>query len=86
MLPGSYNLWEFVEFLYYLQEVGYDDDWYAYDVMSKEIDTVRTFSTVTRLTRKMESLARKIDRKTMSNLLADRDPVKSIGYLYDTLL
>jgi xylose isomerase len=86
MLPGSYNLWEFVEFLYYLQEVGYDDDWYAYDVMSKEIDSVQTFSTVTRLTRKMEKLARKIDRKTMSSLLADRNPVKSIGYLYDTLL
>jgi xylose isomerase len=86
MLPGSYNLWEFVEFLYYLQEVGYDEDWYAYDVMSKEIDTVQTFSTVTRLTRKMEKLARKIDRKTMSSLLADRNPVKSIGYLYDTLL
>jgi xylose isomerase len=86
MLPGSYNLWEFVEFLYYLQEVGYDEDWYAYDVMSKEIDTAQTFSTVTRLTRKMEKLARKIDRKTMSSLLADRNPVNSIGYLYDTLL
>ncbi len=86
MLPGSYNLWEFVEFLYYLQEVGYDEDWYAYDVMSKEIDTVQTFSTVTKLTRKMEKLAGKIDRKVMSNLLANRNPVESIGYLYDTLL
>jgi xylose isomerase len=86
MLPGAYNLWEFVEFLYYLQEIGYQDDWYAYDVMSKEIDSVDTFSTVTRLTRKMENLAKKIDRKAMSKLLADRNPVKSIDYLYDTLL
>ncbi len=41
MLPVAYNLWEFVEFFYYLGELGYDD-WFAYDVMSKEIDTVKS--------------------------------------------
>ena len=86
MLPGSYNLWDFVEFLYYLQEVGYEEDWYAYDVMSKEIDTVETFNSATRLTRKLENLARKIDRKAMSEFLEERNPVKSIDYLYQTLL
>ncbi len=62
MLPGAYNLWEFVEFFYYLKEVGYTDDWYAYDVMTKEIDTVEHFNAVTRITRKMEGMADRIDR------------------------
>lgn len=86
MLPGAYNLWEFVEFFYYLQEVDYDNDWYAYDVMSKEIDTVQTFSAVTKFTRKLEVMAGRIDRKTMSKLMDQRNPVKSLEYLYDTLL
>jgi xylose isomerase len=86
MLPGAYNVWEFVEFFYYLQEVGYEDDWYAYDVMSKEIDTIETFNTVIRLTRKLEQLTDKIDRQTMSRLLNERNPVKSIDYLYSILL
>jgi len=86
MLPGAFNLWEFVEFFYYLKEVGYDDDWYAYDVMSKEIDTVETFNTVTRLTRKLESLADRIDRQQMAAITAERNPVKALDYLYDVVL
>ena len=83
MLPGAFNLWEFVEFFYYLKEVGYDDDWYAYDVMSKEIDTVETFNNVTYLTRKLESLADRIDRQQMGAVMAERNPIRAIRYLYD---
>jgi xylose isomerase len=86
MLPGAYHLWEFVEFLYYLKEVGYTDDWYAYDVMSKEFDTVETFSTVTFLTRKLETLADRIDRQRMTEMMAEQNPNKAIRYLYETLL
>ncbi len=86
MLPGAYNLWEFVEFFYYLKEVGYTDDWYAYDVMTKEIDTVEHFNAATRITRKMEGMADRIDRKTMSKLMRGRNPVKPIEYLFENLL
>ena len=86
MLPGAYNLWEFVEFFYYLKEVGYTDDWYAYDVMTKEIDTVEHFNAATRITRKMEGMADRIDRKTMSKLMSGRNPVKPIEYLFENLL
>lgn len=86
MIPGAYNLWEFVEFFYYLRTVEYDDDWYAYDVMSKEIDTIATFDTVVRLTRKLEGLADRIDRQRMADILAVRDPTKALDYLYDNVL
>jgi hypothetical protein len=75
-----------VEFFYYLKEVGYTDDWYAYDVMSKEIDTVETFNVVNRLTRKLEGLADRIDRQQMVDLMAERNPVRTLHYLYDTVL
>jgi xylose isomerase len=85
MLPGAFHLWEFVEFFYTVQEVGYTDDWYAYDVMSKEIDTIETFNAVTDLTRKLEALAERIDRQKMTGLRAQRNPVAALRYLYSTL-
>ena len=86
MLPGAFHVWEFVEFFYYLREVGYTDDWYACDVTSKEIDTADTFNAVTYLTRRLETLADRIDRQEMATLMAERNPVKTLRYLYDTVL
>jgi xylose isomerase len=86
MLPGAFNFWEFIEFFYYLKEVGYNDDWYAYDVMSKEIDTIETFNSVTYLTRKLEALTERIDRKKMAQMLDERNPAKTMRYLYDVVI
>lgn len=82
LMPGAFHFWEFIELFYYLQEIGYTDDWYAFDVMSKEIDTVETFRTVTTITRQFESLAEKIDRSQMQTLLTERNPAKTLQYLY----
>jgi xylose isomerase len=86
MLPGAFNFWEFLEFFYFLKEVGYTDDWYAYDVIAKEIDTIETFNTVTYLTRKLEALTKRIDRPQMAALMLERNPAKTMRYLYDTVL
>jgi len=86
MLPGAFHFWEFVEFFYFLKEVGYTDDWYAYDVMSKETDTVETFDATFHMTRVLESLAERIDRGQMAALMAERNPVRAMRYVFDTLL
>ena len=86
LMPGAFHFWEFVEFFYYLKELGYTDDWYAYDVMSKEIDTVETFNTVTDVTRRLERYADGMDREQIGKLLADRNPAKALKYLYGNLL
>ncbi len=85
MLPGAYHPWEFVEMFYYLRNLGYRDDWYAFDVFSKEIDTMDTFNAVVVLTRKLEALTDRIDRKDMQALLKERNPSKTIPYLYSLL-
>lgn len=86
MLPGAFHFWEFVEFLYYLKEVGYTDDWYAYDVASKELDTAELFSAVTLLTRRLETLADRLDRQRLSILMAERNPSRTLRYLYDAVI
>ena len=86
MLPGAFHTWEFVEFFYYLREVGYTDDWYAYDVMTKEFDTLESFNTVTYLTRRLEEMAARIDRDEMAELLDARNPNRSLRYLYERVI
>ena len=85
MLPGSYHMWEFIEMFYYLRQLGYNDDWYAFDVFPKEIDTVENFKAVVMLTRKLEALTDRIDRKKMKALLEERNPSETIPYLYSLL-
>ena len=85
-MPGAFHFWEFVEFFYYLRELGYIDDWYAYDVMSKEIDTVETFNTSISITKKLERIADSIDRIAMKSLLESRNPAKSLLYMYEKIL
>jgi xylose isomerase len=85
MLPGAYHFWDFVEFFYYLRLLGYNDDWYAFDVYAKEIGLKEHFDAVVTITRKMEQLTDRIDGQTMGMLLQERNPSKTMPYLYSLL-
>jgi len=85
MLPGAYHLWETVEFLYALRKLGYDNDWFAFDVAPKEIDTVANFTAAMRLTRKLEQIADRIEETKMAELMRRRNPAETVGYLYSLL-
>jgi xylose isomerase len=85
LLPGAYQVNELIEFLYYLRKVGYLNDWFAYDVVSKEVDTVAHFSLVTKLTRKFEDLATKIDINKMDSLMKKRNPNDTFEYFVDSV-
>lgn len=85
MIPGAYHIWEFVELFYTLRKLGYEDDWYAFDVMSKEVDTLETFNIVMKMTRKLESITDRIDTEVMERLLKERNPAQSTLYLYSLI-
>ena len=84
MIPGAYNFWDFIEFFYYLRKLDYDD-WFAYDVSPKEIDTVQTFSVVTANTRKLMEISERLDPEKIEELLSRRNPTESVKYLYSIL-
>ena len=85
MIPGAYHFWEFVEFFYYLRQVGYVDDWYAYDVFPKEVNTAENFSVAFAVTRKLEALADRVDPDRVRELTAARNPAQSVSYLYSLI-
>ncbi len=85
LVPGAYHLWEFVEFFHTLRRLGYDNDWYAFDVFPKEINTVENFQAAVVLTRKLEEITERIDSSKMEELLKERNSSKTIPYLYSLL-
>lgn len=85
MIPGTYHLWEFVELFYTLRKLGYDNDWYAFDVFSKEVDQVETFGVVMAMTRKLEEITERLDPAEVEKLLAERNPARSVRYLYSLI-
>lgn len=84
MIPGAFNFWDFIEFFYYLREIGYDD-WFAFDIYPKEIDTVKTFEVAVSTTRKLIEISKRLDPETIKALLENRDPADSMKYLYTIL-
>lgn len=85
MLPGSMRLWDNVEFYYYLRKLGYDDDWYSFDVIPKELDPIENFNAAFAMTRKMEAITDRIDTAVMEEMLKERNPLKTQRYLYTLL-
>jgi len=85
MIPGAYNFWDFIEFFYYLRKAGYND-WFAYDVFPKEINTVKNFEVVAMVTRKLMDVAYSLDSSKIEELLEQRNPAESMRYLYQNVL
>lgn len=84
MIPGAYNFWDFIEFFYYLRKIGYND-WFAYDVFPKEIDTVKTFNVVTACTLKLMEISQRLDESEIESLLRERNPSESMKYIFSIL-
>ena len=85
MLPGAYHLWETVEMLYTLRKIGYDNDWYAFDIFSKELDQVENYTAAMTLTRKLEEITDRINPELMETFLREKNASKTIPYLYSLL-
>ena len=84
MLPGAFNLWDFIEFFYYLRKIGYSE-WCAYDIFPKEVNRQETFEAAIRLTKRLIEISGKIDEEVMKKLLSDRNPTKNIEYVFSLL-
>jgi len=74
-----------VEFLYYLQEVGYDD-FLTTDASPTRWDIVGFFEANTRMTRKIWRLLETIDRKEFRRLIRGGDFLKTWRFIEKDIL
>ena len=84
MMPGAFNFWDSVEFMYYLKKYAYSG-WIAFDVFAKEFDVVDTFAETVRLTELLAKIADAVDEKKASEIFARRDPVASLQFMYSLI-
>jgi len=84
MMPGAFNFWDSVEFMFYLKKYGYTD-WIAFDVFPKEMDVVDTFTETVRLTEMLAKIADSVDVKKAAEIFARRDPSASLQFMYSLI-
>jgi xylose isomerase len=85
MLPGSVNLWDLVETLYYLDRLDWSG-WLAYDVLSRSGGPVETIQTTIDILETALALLDKIGRETLAGMIAEGNPERDFGRLVRALL
>ena len=79
-MAGTKHLLDYVEFLFYLQELGYDD-YLTSDTSPTRWDITETFEANARITNKLWSRLLEIDRKQLRALVASRDFIETWKFL-----
>jgi xylose isomerase len=84
LIPGAFNVWDNIEFFYYLKKSDYDG-WIAFDVFPKELNTVEVFNTAVFTTNKLIEITNRLDEAKMEELLGLRNPAKTMRYLFELI-
>jgi len=86
MLPGSVNVWDLVETLYYLDKLGWEG-WASYDVLSRSGDDIVQSQVATlKVMRLAERFLDKLGRDRLAELIARGHPYEAVPYLWESML
>ena len=85
LAPGVFRFWETLEFLHALPGLGYAGDWFSFDIVAKEFDPVKVYGRSFEMTRKLETIAARIDDARMAELKRARNPTETMAYLFSLL-
>jgi len=85
MLPGSVNLWDLVEVLFYLDRFGWEG-WLAYDVLTRDGDPVEQMDATIAIVKAAEKLLDKLGRDQLEAFVQEGIPARAFDYLVRSLL
>jgi xylose isomerase len=85
MLPGSVNLWDLIEMVFYLDRLDWDG-WLAYDVLTRDGDPLETMNATIAIMKAAEALLDKLGRDKLEALIAEGIPARALEYLVTSLL
>jgi xylose isomerase len=80
LITGTYHLWQYVEFLYYLKELGYDD-WVTSDTSPVRQNASETFALNVRITNRIWNWLGTIDREMIGSHLERDEFMPIMQYL-----
>jgi len=85
MLPGSVNLWDLIETVYYLDRLQWQG-WLSYDVLTRNGDPVETFETAIDIVHSAHALLDKLGRERIQSFIDEGIPARAFAYLIKGLL
>ena len=85
MLPGSVNLWDLVEMLFYLDRMSWDG-WLAYDVSTRNGDPIEMMSATISIVDAASELLDKLGRDRLQGFVDEGLPARAFEYLVRSLL
>jgi len=85
MIPGSINVWDLVELMFYLDEIGYKG-WMTSDVAPFRLDSVKTCSSTYRSLVWAERILEKVGREELRRIVSEGDPIDALDALQKATL
>ena len=85
MIPGSVNLWDLIEMVYYMERIDWDG-WLAYDVLTRDGDPVETMSATIAIVEAARGLLDRIGRDELGGFIEEGIPSRAIAHIVQSLL
>ncbi|TFG72079.1 MAG: sugar phosphate isomerase/epimerase [Anaerolineales bacterium] len=85
MLPGSVNLWDLVEMLYYMDRFGWDG-WLSYDVATRDGNQTEQMTATIAIVESAMALLDKLGREQIQSFIDEGIPARAFEYLVKSLL
>ena len=85
MLPGSVNLWDLIEMLYYMDRFGWDG-WLSYDVATRDGNQVEQMTATISIVETAMALLDKLGRDQLQSFIDEGIPARAFDYLVKSLL
>jgi xylose isomerase len=85
MLPGSVNLWDLLETMFYLDRLDWEG-WVAYDVLTRNGDPVAMMSATIEIMGAAQGLLDKLGRERPQAFIDEGIPARAFAYMVKSLL
>jgi xylose isomerase len=85
MLPGSVNLWDLIEMVFYLDRLNWEG-WLAYDVSTRNGDPVEMMEATISIMDAAQELVAKLGRERLRHFVEEGLPARAFSYLVRSLL
>ena len=85
LIPATRNLWDYLEFLFYLKEFNYNG-WVTSDMSPARLDPIRAFERTIAATEKMIDIVNHLDSKKLFSMMQEGKTLETLKWLEDNVL
>jgi xylose isomerase len=85
MMPGSVNVWDLLEVMFYLRRLKWDG-WFSYDVIVRDGEMAEGMQTSIEIVKTADQLLDKIGMEKLEDMLQEGIPARAFSHLFKSLL